>query len=133
MLPDLGIPKAVYDVANVCIFALIILGVVLHRRRTLHVRMMLTCFGLDVLMVLLIELQRAAVEQAVTTHSNLLRFHIAVSVAAMVLWILQLIVGRRILRGENLIRRHRLQAWLFLLFRATNVVTAFFVGPGLTS
>jgi hypothetical protein len=121
------IPKIAFNVANVVVFAAILYGVSVHARRALHARIMVSCFVADVLMVLLIELQRSAIAQAVGTTSGLLRFHIAVSVAALVLWFPQLVTGRQILRGKPRLRRHRFQAWAFLLFRATNVVTAFMV------
>jgi hypothetical protein len=123
------IPPAAFNAANVVIIAAILYGVTVHRRRRLHARIMTTCFVADVLMVLLIELQRKAIEQAVGPTSPLMRFHIAVSVIALVLWVPQLLTGRAILRGEPRLRRHKIQAWTFLLFRATNVVTAFMVSP----
>jgi hypothetical protein len=125
MEPDAS--KLAFNVANVLIFAAIVCGVIVHARRVLHVRIMATCFVADILLVLLIEVQRHAIEQAVTTTSNLLRFHIAVSVAALVLWVLQIIAGRQILQGKPRLRRHRVQAWTFLACRAVNVGTAFVV------
>jgi nitrate reductase gamma subunit len=124
-------PKSAFSIAmnaaNVVVFAAIITGVVLHARRTLHARIMLTCFVADVLMVLVIELTRHAIAQAVGATSGLMRFHIAVSAAALVLWIPQIVTGRRILAGKPSIPRHRVQAWAFLVLRATNLVTAFMV------
>lgn len=123
--------KAVFDVAmnvaNLLIFATILYGVKVHARRTLHARIMVGCFVADILMVLVIELSRKAIEQAVATTSGLMKFHIAVSVAALVLWVPQILTGRQILRGKPRLGRHRLQAWAFLLFRGTNLVTAFLV------
>jgi hypothetical protein len=115
------------NVVNVLVFATILYGVKVHARRQLHARIMVSCFIADVLMVLVIELTRKAIEQAVATTSGLMRFHIAVSVIALVLWVPQLISGRGILRGKPYLPRHRIQAWAFLLFRATNLVTAFMV------
>jgi hypothetical protein len=123
------IPPAAFNAANVVIFAAILFGVAIHRKRRLHARIMTTCFIADVLMVLLIEWQRSAIKQAVGPASALMRFHIAVSVAALVLWVPQILTGRAILRGEPRLRRHKIQAWTFLLFRGTNVVTAFMVSP----
>jgi hypothetical protein len=125
------IPKFAFDVANVVIFVAILVGVALRRRRVAHVRTMVACFVADVLMVLVIEIQRGAVkqtiEQATTLSKGLLSFHIAVSVAALALWVVQLQSGRGLLRGAPLRTRHRLAAAAFLFFRLTNVVTAFYV------
>jgi hypothetical protein len=119
--------SAVMNAANVLIFAAILFGVTVHARRMLHARIMVSCFVADVLMVLVIELSRDAIAQAVATTSGLMKFHIFVSVVALVLWVPQLLTGRQILRGKPRLRRHRLQAWTFLAFRATNLVTAFLV------
>ncbi|HYC76856.1 MAG TPA: hypothetical protein VEI02_04420 [Planctomycetota bacterium] len=125
------IPKLAFDVANVVIFAAILVGVALRRRRLAHVRIMTASFVADVLMVAVIELQRGAVaktlEQARTVSDGLLSFHIFVSVASLALWVYQLVGGRRILHGAGSLSRHRAGAWAFLVFRATNVGTAFFV------
>lgn len=125
------IPKLVFDVANVVIFAAILYGVALRRRRELHAKVMRGCFVADLLMVLVIEIQRGAVmqtvEQAQTLSKGLLSFHIFVSVSAMVLWVFQLVVGAKLLKGAPLLPRHRALAVGFLLCRLTNVATAFFV------
>jgi hypothetical protein len=120
--------RVAFNVANVVIVAAILWGVAVRARRVLHARIMGTCFAADVLLVLLIELERHAIEQAVRTTSGLLRFHIAVSVAVLVLWVLQIQTGRRMLKGAPRLPRHGIQAALFLLCRLTNVVTAFMVG-----
>jgi hypothetical protein len=88
-------------------------------------------FVADLLMVLVIEIQRGAVmqtvEQAQTLSKGLLSFHIFVSVTAMVLWVFQLVVGAKLLKGAPLLPRHRALAVGFLVCRLTNVVTAFYV------
>lgn len=121
------IPALAFNAANVAILLAIFYGVAVHARRTLHARIMTTCFLADLAMVALIEIQRKAIEQAVGPTSGLMKLHIAVSALAIVLWIPQILTGRAILRGKPRLRRHRVQAWAFLLFRCTNVVTAFFV------
>src|SRR5436190_6513405 len=108
------IPPLAFNLANVAIMAAILYGVLVHARRTLHARIMTSCFVADLLMVLLIELQRHAIEQAVGPTSRLMKFHIAVSVAAIVLWVPQILSGRGILRGKPYLPRHRIQAWAFL-------------------
>jgi hypothetical protein len=123
------IPPAAFNAANVVILAALLFGVAVHAKRTLHARIMSTCFVADLLMVLLIELQRNAIKQAMSPASGLLRFHVAVSVAALVLWVPQILTGRAVLKGKPRLRRHRIQAWVFLALRSTNVVTAFMVAP----
>jgi hypothetical protein len=121
------IPASAFNAANVVILAAIFFGVAVHANRRLHPRVMTSCFIADIVMVLLIELQRKAIEQAMGPTSGLMKFHIAVSVAALVLWVFQIVSGRGILQGKPRLRRHKLQAWMFLACRSTNVVTAFMV------
>lgn len=121
------IPASAFNAANVVILAAIFWGVAVHANRRLHARVMTSCFVADLIMVLLIEVQRHAIEQAVGPTSGLMKFHIAVSVAAVVLWVFQIVTGRGILQGKPRLRRHKLQAWAFLACRSTNVVTAFMV------
>jgi hypothetical protein len=123
------IPPAVFNASNVVVFLAIVVGVIVHKKRIVHARIMTTCFVVDVLIVLVIELQRKAIEQAMGPTRPLMKFHIAVSVAALVLWVPQILTGRAILRGKPRLARHRIQAWTFLLCRSTNVVTAFLVSP----
>ncbi len=127
----LEIPKLAFDVANVVIFLVILLGVALRRRRATHVAIMRSCFAADLLMVLLIELQRGAVKQSMeqmqSFSKGLLSFHILVSVLAVVFWFVQLRSGSRILKGAPIDAAHRRGAVLFLIFRLSNVVTAFMV------
>ena len=131
-LPLAAISNLTVNLANVAVFSAILAGVALHSRRLLHARIMRLCFVADVIIVLVIELQKSAIMQTVHQVERpglkpLLSFHIAVSVAALVLWVVQLFVGAALLRGEPRLRRHRIVARAFLALRATNVVTAFFV------
>src|SRR2546425_846722 len=93
LILDVTVPVTVSNGANVLIFGTILYGVSVHARRTLHARIMTSCFVADLVMVLLIEVQKHAVEQAVQQAvgptSGLKIFHIAVSVAAVVLWVPQ--------------------------------------------
>ena len=146
MPPEAGIPKEAFTIANVVIFAAILVGVSLNARRKLHTRIMWGCFVADMLMVLVIELTRKAVKQAGEvalrmSERPMLAFHIAVSIATLILWFVQLRSGSRLLReletaGANAPgamadapsrRRHRFGAVSFLVFRAVNLVTSFFV------
>jgi hypothetical protein len=118
--------------ANVAVFALICAGVAVHRRRRLHVRLMLASFGLDLALLVTVELLRGAVDQAVGVVAEqgpwALRIHILFSLAAGVMWLIMIHSGTRVLRGREEHRpRHARGARVFLLARFGNMVTAFFV------
>ncbi|MGE3165780.1 MAG: hypothetical protein AB7O52_12790 [Planctomycetota bacterium] len=113
-------------IASTIIFGGLIFGVLQRRNRRIHIPTMISCFVADVLLVLVIELNREAVHQATTTRDPFLQFHVAVSVSAVVLYVGALITGLQRRHGR-MVRAHRINAVLFLFCRGTNWVTAFFV------
>lgn len=125
----------VYDLLNAAILVLIFIGVALHHRRLLHAQLMKLCFALDLLLLFAVEFLRdkpSAVGKAVHTMSSadntVLFIHILLSVAVLVLWVVQLILGTKVLRGDAArLPLHATMAKLFLLVRVGNVVTAFMV------
>jgi uncharacterized membrane protein YozB (DUF420 family) len=116
-------------------FILVLIGLGLWKRRQprLHVPLMLTAFALDVALVLYIELSRHAVETAVeaarTPHANdLLLFHVAVSLAVVLLYVVLAITGYSVLKGRRQkLKLHRNLGGAFVLLRLVNYVTSFMV------
>jgi uncharacterized membrane protein YozB (DUF420 family) len=124
--------EIVLKLANVAVFVVICVGVAVHRRRRLHVGLMLTSFALDLALLVVVELLRGAVGQAVGVVSPggawALRIHILFSLAAGVMWLVMIHSGCRLLRGGEEYRgRHSRGARLFLAVRFGNMVTAFLV------
>ncbi len=125
----------VYDLLNAAILVLILVGVALHHRRLLHAQLMKLCFVLDMLLLIAVEFLRSkpsAVGKAVETVSSgdntVLFVHIFFSVCVLVLWVVQLVLGTKVMRGEAArLPLHATMAKLFLLVRVGNVVTAFMV------
>jgi hypothetical protein len=61
-------------------------------------------------------------------NNTVLVIHIVFSVAVLALWIVQLVLGTKVLRGDRAcLPAHAKMAKLFLLVRVGNVVTAFMV------
>lgn len=123
--------STVFNCCNLAIFLAIVVGTFMHHRRTFHVRMMVGCFVADVALLLAVELTRDAVAQAaegVSTADWLLIVHISFSVAMLVLWGLQIVLGRRVLKGRmEVLPAHKRCARFFLFCRLGNLVTAFMV------
>lgn len=125
----------VYDLLNAAILVLILVGVALHHRRLLHAQLMKLCFALDMLLLIAVEFLRSkpsAVGKAVETVSSgdntVLFIHILFSVGVLALWVVQLVLGAKVLRGDrSRLPLHAKMAKLFLLVRVGNVVTAFMV------
>ncbi len=119
-----------FHLVNVAIFLLILVGAFMHHRRDLHVKMMLTAFALDLALLLAVELTNSAVARAyrdVGAGSAITTIHVAFAISGLVMWIVQIVVGRKIYKQGRmeLLPRHAKGARLFLVFRLGNVVTAF--------
>ncbi len=117
---------AISTVALVLIFA----GLVCLRFRRLgcHAACMVTAFVLDVGLVLYIELSRGAVDRVAHSISPLLWFHVAISTAALLLYVVQGYLGYRLYRGLAVsTMSHRWVGITFLVLRLGNYVTSFMV------
>ena len=110
------------------ILALLITGVFLRRNRAWHPKIMFTAFVLDVLLVLYIEFTLQAIERVVSETGLLLWFHAGVSTTVILLYIAMIVLGRRLLRGDNTIRTlHRNLGIALLVLRSINYVTSYMV------
>jgi hypothetical protein len=99
-----------------------------HRNRILHFKMMLSAFLIDVGLVLYIEISRHAVERVVTHIEPFVWFHAAVSLGVIILYIVQIFIGRRILQGRMVsTHAHRYVGISFCVLRLINYVTSFSV------
>ena len=116
---------------NVLIMVLICLGLLNRRRPRTHMRIMLTCFAIDAINVLAIELRNAAIEKsidALTKGDNaLLAFHVVVSGSCIVCYGIATFTGRRLYKRGVGRRGHKLNATVFLITRLANGITAFMV------
>ncbi len=119
--------------ANLAIFLFICVGAVLHHRRDLHVKFMLTAFALDILLLLVVEFTDNAIATAYRSATEggdgrvITLIHVAFAVGALLMWFVQIVVGRKIYKQgrSELMPRHAAGARLFLVLRLGNVVTAF--------
>jgi len=65
-----------YHVASTPVLLVLMAGILLRRRRRIHVPMMVAAFSLDLLTVLALEWNRGAVKKATSSPSPLLLFHV---------------------------------------------------------
>jgi hypothetical protein len=122
-----------FSIVSTLIVLALAYGIVNFRNRKIHVPVMLGCFVADVVLVLAIELNRAAVEtavdQAVHPTNPLLVFHIVVSLMTVVLYGVLTYLGFGLLKGQTqYLKWHKHLAHLFIVLRLTNYVTSFMVG-----
>lgn len=91
---------------------------------------MLTAFVLDVLLVLVIEIKRKAIEtvvdNAIHEPSAFVIFHATISLLVLVLYTAQTISGTKIAKGKvHLIPLHKKMSVVFIILRLINYVTSF--------
>jgi hypothetical protein len=117
-----------FHIASTFVLLLLVAGILLRRRRRIHVPIMLAAFGLDLVSVLAIEVQRNAIHKATSGPPPLLLFHVIVSVFALVFYGVMFVLGERVRKGAEQLRPwHRRTAWLFGSCRTANYVTSWMI------
>jgi len=117
-----------FHAASTLVLFILIAGILLRRRRRIHVPVMITAFSLDLLSVLAIEISRGAIKKATSSPPPLLLFHVIVSVFALLFYVAMFVLGERVRKGAEQLRPwHRRTAWVFGACRATNYVTSWMI------
>jgi len=113
---------------SLCIVLLMIAGIIVRRRRQLHVKIMSVAMIWDVILILQIELSRSAILKASKAMTNelMLNIHVSIAVSTVVLYGFMIYTGRRLLSGDQRIRKsHRALGWTTLSMRILTFVTSF--------
>lgn len=116
------------QVQSACIVLLMIAGIVVRRRRKLHVRIMSTAMIWDVLLILQIELSRSAILKASKALSNTtaLNVHVTIAVSTVILYAFMVYTGRALLAGKNEFRqRHKFLGYTTFAMRLLTFITSF--------
>jgi hypothetical protein len=118
----------VFHAASTLILLILVAGILLRRRRGIHVPVMITAFSLDLMLVLAIEIRRGAIKKAISAPPPLLLFHVIVSVSALLFYAVMFVLGERVRKGEERLRPwHRRTAWIFATCRVTNYITSWMI------
>jgi uncharacterized membrane protein YozB (DUF420 family) len=118
-----------FQTQSILIYLLMVFGISKRRNRKIHVPVMSAVLILDVILILQIELGRSAVEKASKAMVNpmILNIHVSFAVLSVVFYVLLVITGRKLLKGEHTIRpRHRLFGWTAFALRSLTLITSFF-------
>ena len=113
---------------SLCILLLMIVGAALHRRRSLHVKIMSTAMIWDVILILQIELSRSAILKASRAGSNpmLLNIHVSIAVSTVILYAFMIHSGRKVLKGDQTVRlRHKRLGYSTIFMRTLTFITSF--------
>jgi hypothetical protein len=117
---------------NTAMVFVLALGLYLRHRPKLHIPLMLTAFAVDLTNVILIEVNRGAVEKAyesmTTGGSFLFKFHVAVSVLCILGYVVAVITGTRLYRRGAWRGPHKANAAVFIVTRLSSYVTSFWMG-----
>lgn len=119
----------VFQAQSILIYSLMIYGITKRKNRKIHVPVMSTVLLWDVLLILQIELGRGAVEKASKAVVNpmILNIHVTFAVLSVIFYVLLVLTGRKLLKGEEIIRpRHRLFGWTAFALRTLTLLTSFF-------
>lgn len=106
---------------------LIAAGIYFRKDRRRHVTIMLTAFGLDMLMVLYIEFTRDAINEAIHPPHPFITFHVVISILVVLLYLTQLFSGLKLLKHGTHRQFHKFSAAAFIVMRLANLVTSLFV------
>ena len=88
----------------------------------------------DILLILQIELNRSAIVKATEAMMELgsklmLNIHVSIAVTTVVLYFVQIYLGRKTLSGKRpeLLDRHKLLGYLTITMRILTFITSFFI------
>ena len=117
-----------FQLFNGLVLCAISIGIAVRRHRKIHVPIMLTCFVLDLGLVLYLELSRGAIDIAAQHVSeSLMQIHLLFAILTIAGYCMAIYTGRKILNGAPLFKIHHLNALIFLTARIGVFVTSFWV------
>ena len=83
-------------------YAILVSGLVVRKNRRIHPRLMATGIGIDLVLVIVLQVQRSVIQQALTESFNPLQLgHIGVSTIAVLLYFPVVYLGIQRLRGKG--------------------------------
>lgn len=110
---------------SVLVCVLLVVGVLNRRNRRIHIPLMLSCFLIDLGMVLYLEIRRGVVESIPgRPMTPLLIIHIIISTVVLVLYASQIYTGLQNAKGRRS-AWHRRIGVTFLFLRFGNLITSF--------
>lgn len=116
------------QIQSFSILLLILGGIIVRRRRQIHIKIMSAAMIWDIILILQIELNRSAILKATKAMTNtlILNIHISIAVSVVILYGFMIYTGRQLLSGNEKIRPfHQLLGWSTLIMRILTFVTSF--------
>jgi len=113
-------------IISILVCILLVVGVLNRRRKTIHIPLMVTAIGIDLAMVLYIELTRGAVKAAEERMGLLMIVHIIISVGVLVLYGIHVWTGIKKARGGSSPTHGRIM-YATVALRFLNLITSIMV------
>lgn len=113
---------------SLCIVLLMLAGIIVRRKRNLHIKMMSLAMIWDIILILQIELSRSAILKASKAVANpmILNIHVGIAVTTVVLYGFMVYTGRALLSGQTDIRhKHKILGYSTFIMRILTFVTSF--------
>ena len=83
-------------------YTILVSGLVVRKNRRIHPKLMATGIGIDLLLVIVLQVQRSVIQSALTESYSLLQWgHIGASVIAVLLYFPVVYLGIQRLRGKG--------------------------------
>src|SRR5690606_17258740 len=111
-----------------CIVTLMFVGILYRRRRVQHVWIMSIAMVWDILLILQIELSRAAVLKAskAITNTLMLNIHVSIALATVIFYGFMVYTGRAMLSGRTQFRaKHKFLGYSTFILRILTFITSF--------
>ncbi len=113
---------------SLLIVILMVIGIIVHRRRSLHVKIMSSLIIWDIILILQVELSRKAIMKAsrALTNPALLNIHVSIAVSTVLLYFVMIITGRKVLAGNaEILPHHRRIGYTTFVMRLLTFATSF--------
>lgn len=117
------------------VIILLAIGIINRHKRKIHIPAMTAAFIIDLSLVLIIEIQRHAIENVIVNRNAFVWFHVIISTLVLVFYIVLAVTGSKMSKlaagpdfyNSKLVKIHKYASILFILCRLTNYVTSMFM------
>jgi uncharacterized membrane protein YozB (DUF420 family) len=128
-MPHIGPIYWPFQIQSICIFVLMVVGIFLHRKRSVHMKILSLAMLWDILLILQIELSRDAINKASKVLYNplILTIHVSLAILTVILYGIMIYLGVQGLNGKTKeLSFHRKLGKVTVFIRLLTLVTSFF-------
>lgn len=117
----------IFQIQSSLIVLLMVFGVINNKRRSLHVKTMISVIIWDILLVLQIELNRGAINKAVKVVENpmILTIHVALALTTVLMYFFMIYSGIKLLKHNQGRPTHRILGLTTFCLRILTYITSY--------